>query len=324
MKKLVSILILSVVLYSCNNNSQKSAAAATDSTGIKPAVALKSSEVDGLWTGIFSNSAEDEATQKKADAFEKAYYEKLYGTQKEGEEYEGDYDAIMDVKVIPAELRKAYYMEPLNGYYARRAPNKISLIIDGITEAGELNGRSICAGNERPVKGMLEKANDGYKATLKEPGDDKNDGTFNVSFYTAAKKLTGSWQSQSGDVKPIMLTKANFKYDAKAGEITGFRQKNKDGAYLEFKKNPSTDLLTTADVENLTRPEISILRNLIFARHGYTFASAAFRNYFERDEWYVPYKKDIRSDLTDTEKKNADKLKSYEKYAADTYDEFGR
>lgn len=144
-----------------------------------------------------------------------------------------------------------------------------------------------------------------------------------MSFYPAAKKLTGSWQSQSGDIKPLMLARTDFKYDAKAGEIGGFRQKNADG-YLELKKDPSADLLTTADVENLTKPELSILRNLIFARHGYTFSSAAFRNYFERNEWYIPYKKDIRSDLTDLEKKNADKLKSYEKYAADTYDEFGR
>lgn len=321
MKKIALFFTLFIALYSCSNNSSKSSAAASDSTGVKSAAAVKSSEVDGLWTGIFSNSAEDEALQQKTDDFEKAYYQKLYGSANE-EESEGE-DVITDEKIIPAALKKAYYIEPLNGYFARRAPNKISLVIDGITDAGELTGRSVCAGNERPVKGKLEKTSDGYKATLREPGDDKNDGTFNVSFYPAAKKLSGSWQSQSGNVKPIMLTKTDFKYDAKAGEITGFRQKNKDG-YLEFKKNPSTDLLTTADVENLTRPEISILRNLIFARHGYTFASPAFRNYFERNDWYVPYKKDIRNDLSDTEKKNADKLKNYEKYAADTYDEFGR
>lgn len=83
-------------------------------------------------------------------------------------------------------------------------------------------------------------------------------------------------------------------------------------------------MLTTKDVENLTRPELSILRNLVFARHGYTFQNAAYRNYFERYEWYTPYKKDIRNDLTEIEKKNTDKLKSYEKYASNAYDEFGR
>lgn len=173
MKKIIPLFILSVALYSCSNNSQKPAASAPDSTAVKSEAVVKSSEVDGLWTGTFSNSAEDEAMQQKADAFEKAYYEKLYGPQKEDEEYAGDYDVITDAKAIPAELKKAYYMEPLNGYYARRAPNKVSLVIDGITASGELSGRSVCAGNERPVKGMLEKTNDGYKATLKEPGDDK-------------------------------------------------------------------------------------------------------------------------------------------------------
>lgn len=322
MKKIVPLFLLCSVLFACKNNSSKVTATASDSsTSITSVSNLTTSELDGLWTGIFSPSAEDETLQTKADAFEKSYYKKLYGNVPEDEMSEEE--VITDAGLIPAELKKAYYMEPLNGYFARRGPNKISLVIEGTDAAGNLVGKSICAGNERALKGKATKTADGYTAELKEPGDDKNDGVFNVTFYPSAKKLSGSWRSQTGDIKPLMLSKADFTYDADAGEIGGFRQKNKD-EYIEFNKNPSRVLLTTADVENLTKPELSILRNLIFARHGYTFAGAAFRNYFERNEWYIPYKKDIRNDLTEIEKKNADKLKSYEKYAADTYDEFGR
>lgn len=315
---------MALSVAACHDKAPKADLISATDTAVAPV--LKPSGVDGLWTGVFSSSPADEALKKKAEAFEAAYYKKLDAANGNSEEYEGENenDVIMNPKLIPADVRPAYYMEPLNGYYSLRSANKVSVVIDGIADNGEINGRSVCAGNERILKGKYEKTDDGFSAELKEPGDDKNDGVFSIRFYNTSGKATGSWKSNAtGDTKTFMLEKKDFSYDPAAGNIEAFRQA-KAGGYLEFKKNPSVDLLTTADVENLTKPELSILRNLIFARHGYTFGNASFRNYFERSEWYVPYKKDIRTDLTDLEKKNADKLKSYEKYASDAYDEFGR
>ena len=320
MQKLITLCALCFIVYSCNNKTATADFKGTDTTAaLQAAPVAKASEIDGLWTGVFGSSAADTILQNKASAFAEAYYKKLNGS---GDE-EGEGEEITDIKLIPAELRPAYYMEPLNGYYALRSANKITVIINGIDEAGQLTGTSVCAGNERPLKGTYTKTGSGFEAELKEPGDDKNDGIFHLAFSPASGKVTGTWTSLTGNTKSCELEKKEFKYDPEAGSVEGFRQKNKDG-YIAFKKNPSTDLLKTADVENLTRPELTILRNLIYARHGYTFASASFRNYFESQDWYIPYRKDIRSDLTEKEKLNAEKLKSFEKYASAAYDEFGR
>ncbi len=320
MQKLITLCALCIIVYSCNNKTTTADIKGTDTAAVaKPEPVAKSSEIDGLWTGIFGSSPADTILQKKAAAFADAYYKKMNTGDEDGEGEE-----ITDIKLIPAELRPAYYMEPLNGYYTLRGPNKISVIINGIDEAGELTGTSVCAGNERPLKGTYTKAGSEFRADLKEPGDDKNDGVFHLNFSPASGKVTGSWTSLTGNTKACELEKKEFKYDPEVGSIAGFRPKNSKEGYLEFKKNPSTDLLKTTDVENLSKPELTILRNLIYARHGYTFASASFRNYFENQEWYIPYRKDIRTDLTEREKLNAEKLKSFEKYASAAYDEFGR
>ena len=319
MQKLIALCALCFILYSCNNKTATVEIKGTDTTAVKPQPVAKASEIDGLWTGVFGSSAVDSLLQKKAADFETAYYKKMNGSADEGVEGE----EITNINLIPAELRPAYYMEPLNGYFTLRAANKISVIINGIDEAGQLTGTSVCAGSERPLAGAYTKAGGDFRADLKEPGDDKNDGVFHLVFSPSSGKVTGSWTSLTGNTKTCELEKKEFKYDPEAGSVEGFRQKNKDG-YIEFKKNPSTDLLKTTDVENLTRPELTILRNLIYARHGYTFASASFRNYFENQDWYIPYRKDIRTDLTEKEKLNAEKLKSFEKYASAAYDEFGR
>lgn len=322
MKKLISFFACCIIGFSCKNNTSKTIAATkTDNKiGVAEPV-VKVSEIDGLWTGTFDMSTADETLQKKAQDFEEAYYKKKYKYSGD-DEYDSD-ESITNINEIPADLRKAYFMEPLNGYYTWKGSNKVSIIIIGLNNPGQIIGKSVCAGNERMLNGTYNKIKDIFTAELKEPGDDKNDGLFKLDISNTSGKATGTWTSLSGDIKKCDLEKKDFSYSAEAGNIQGFRQKNKDG-YLEFKKNPSVDLLSTIDVENLTKPELAILRNLIFARHGYTFASASFRNYFEREPWYIPLKKDIRADLTELEKKNAEKLKSFEKYASAAYDEFGR
>lgn len=45
--------------------------------------------------------------------------------------------------------------------------------------------------------------------------------------------------------------------------------------------------LSRSVVQTLTRPELSIARNEIFARHGFPFSSKALREYFARKSWYV-------------------------------------
>ena len=91
-----------------------------------------------------------------------------------------------------------------------------------------------------------------------------------------------------------------------------------------YELNASTANLTEKDLKNLRKLDLQILRNTIFARHGYTFKKKNYRQFFNPVEWYVPVTNNIDGQLTDIEKKNIKLLERFEKYAEDNYDTFGR
>lgn len=74
----------------------------------------------------------------------------------------------------------------------------------------------------------------------------------------------------------------------------------------------SERLLGREDVENLSGWELKIIRNEIFARHGYIFKTEEMRNYFKYEKWYVPMYDNVDRMLTDVEKKNIELIKRYE------------
>lgn len=73
--------------------------------------------------------------------------------------------------------------------------------------------------------------------------------------------------------------------------------------------------LTEDDLVDLTSEELSLVRNEIYARHGYIFDNEDFQSYFESKGWYVPlYSKDSFPDdeLNEFEKENAKFIRKYE------------
>ncbi|MBS1518025.1 MAG: YARHG domain-containing protein [Bacteroidetes bacterium] len=78
------------------------------------------------------------------------------------------------------------------------------------------------------------------------------------------------------------------------------------------KNNASVKLLKKKDIENLYKDELEIIRNLIFARHGYIFKS---ENILSRMEWYIPRSENVSDELTEIELKNIELIKRYEPYA---------
>ena len=82
--------------------------------------------------------------------------------------------------------------------------------------------------------------------------------------------------------------------------------------------------MTEADVENHTAEELEIMRNEIYARHGYTFKNKEMRHFFEAQDWYVPIGVDIRSQLTNDEVENIALIYRYEEYYKVNYDDYGR
>lgn len=187
--------------------------------------------------------------------------------------------------------------------------SKITLFIDQM-ENGQIFGYSVCAGNDRPFKGVYTEDGDKITATLKEPGDNKYDGMFELIITKSPLSLSGKWTP----FKPTLssrhytLTRKNFVYNPMAGKYDESSQR----------------LLTSDDVNNLLKDELRYMRNEIYARHGYSFKLKDVRVLFDDQDWYMPISTDVRKKLTTIETANANLIKQFEQYADERYDDYGR
>lgn len=66
------------------------------------------------------------------------------------------------------------------------------------------------------------------------------------------------------------------------------------------------------DIAGMPKGIKRILRNSIFARHGYIFKSEDLKEFFSSFEWYNPTSSDVSSSLSHTDIKNIDFLKAHE------------
>lgn len=68
--------------------------------------------------------------------------------------------------------------------------------------------------------------------------------------------------------------------------------------------------LTYDDIKGLSNRELRIMRNEIYARHGYIFQDAMLRDHFLQKPWYTPQTKNVA--LSNIEQYNVLFIKSYE------------
>lgn len=249
-----------------------------------------------------------------------------------------------------------YFREDTEGYskktiyadegFSWTRENKINISIDKISD-GVVVGHSVVAGNNRPFIGTVRNG----QFVVKEPGSDKYDGEF--KFYISADTLIGKWSAFNNiEIKnrKYSLIKTGFSYNPDI-----MLEKNKTyidwNTFVEKKQieevetneveewvttefasatssiyaiNASNTLLKTEEVENLKKGDLTIIRNTIYARHGYSFKNRPLRVFFDAQAWYIPVHADIKSDFTDIEKANIKLLLRYEKNALEYYDYFGR
>ncbi|MGB1241782.1 MAG: YARHG domain-containing protein [Chitinophagales bacterium] len=240
---------------------------------------------------------------------------------------EGYYVGMFDAKEYKENKRPSY-------------SNKITFSIDSLSE-NKIFGHSIVAGNMRPFEGEFAHKNGVITTTCKEPGDDKYDGVFRFNVFTKTDKIEGTWESYDTNLavtkRSYNLGKRGFSYDSKLelpekvsfnGMYDSYDMENriverptKDVLTL----NASAQLLKKVDVENMYKADLEIIRNSIYARHGYSFKNRRMRYVFDDYvDWYMPIKTNILADLTELEKKNIELLKRYEGHAEKYYDTFGR
>ncbi|WP_298314972.1 YARHG domain-containing protein [uncultured Aquimarina sp.] len=228
--------------------------------------------------------------------------------------------------------------------------NKINLSINHVKN-DSIFGHSVVAGNARPFQGIIDITT--FKAKVVEPGDDKYDGIFEFFIYPKNKSLKGTWVAYNSKLavseRKYKLSRKKFTYNQDQQLVT-FSETEEDGymddvfaelysddnsnqdepeseyATIEsLRVNASNTMLTDKDLENLYQGDLEIIRNSIYARHGYSFKNRRMRYFFDSQiDWYIPVSTDVRSQLTDLEKKNIDLIKRYEQHAERYYDYFGR
>ena len=250
------------------------------------------------------------------------------------------YDSIV-------ETDKGFFIEKSYSLMNR----KITFSIDEIKE-DSIFGHSIVAGNISPFKGVLKQNHAAINFKVEEFLKSKYDGTFEMYVLKKDTILDGNWSAYNPkDVKiakrKCKLQKKKFEYNVENKIKYSFKYTDKsnkikytdtiDGELEEyedyefysttekvFEKNASKELLEKDFVANLTKADIFILRNSIFARHGFAFRDKQLRIYFESFDWYMPVFGDVKDDLTEIEKQNIDLLLRYEQNATEYYDTFGR
>lgn len=223
---------------------------------------------------------------------------------------------------------------------------KINISIDRI-EGEKIEGHSVVAGNYRPFSGSIKKDSGRYFVEVKEPGDHPNDGMF--KFQMNDTMLYGTWTAynRKDSVQRIYeLKRRIFKYDPNImleNIRTYVDYKKSREAYIKFSEedsfladyhatstekiyevNASNTILSDDDVSNLKKGDLLIIRNAVYARHGYSFKNKALRIFFDAQDWYIPVNSDIKDELTETEKSNIQLLMAFEKNAEEYYDYFGR
>ena len=217
--------------------------------------------------------------------------------------------------------------------------NRINISLDSIV-GDQLYGHSVVAGNDRPFQGPWKVEGNLFSAEAKEPGDDRYDGVFKITVALGTKTMNGTWKSYKKlpvSNRSYKLKRKFFNYDAAADlpETVGWTELydvydyyDEEGEFLTedvLKYNASKEKLRKEDIENMYKGDLEIIRNAIYARHGYSFKNRKIRFIFDRHvDWYIPVSTDVRGQLTALEKENEALLKRYENHADRYYDVFGR
>lgn len=236
--------------------------------------------------------------------------------------------------------------------------DKISINLKSFAE-GKVEAQGIIYGQKLLLHGNYKEEGNGFKINLFRGGETNRIHIFNMTL--ANDRLIGTYAANKTEtLKRVELKHNVFKYDSAvmlvgSSELvdwdnpkkeetpkTKSKAKAKKESEDEFEKtvrsrpqyrytseeietvNASTTKLTEAELKNFTKFDLEILRNTIYARHGYAFKKEFLRDLFNNTDWYTAISDNVDSELTALEKQNIALLTRMEKYAEDHYSYFGR
>ena len=70
----------------------------------------------------------------------------------------------------------------------------------------------------------------------------------------------------------------------------------------------SSRIISESELTGMSKSELDIMRNEVFAEYGYIFRTKKWKEYFEKQDWYNPSYDDVTDKLTIIEKINTKKI----------------
>ena len=132
-------------------------------------------------------------------------------------------------------------------------------------------------------------------------------------------------QSEADELKKKELDLKEKELDLKEKELQQQKERSEQpqqrqesntdyyrGGYGRFPEG-SDRYLNTSELYRLSQWDLKVMRNEIFARHGYIFQTQEMRDYFLKQRWYEPRYNDVNNMLSKIEKENVDLIKQFER-----------
>jgi hypothetical protein len=85
------------------------------------------------------------------------------------------------------------------------------------------------------------------------------------------------------------------------------------GGTVRYEPIGAQRTLSTSDLSGLSKWQLDVLRNEIYAAHGRTFERSDLQNYFDRQTWYTRDSGFSEARLSSLEKRNAEFIAKYQK-----------
>jgi membrane-associated protein TcaA len=139
------------------------------------------------------------------------------------------------------------------------------------------------------------------KASYKEDGKTNEDAiTVTLTGTKATTEVALNIQPREEEVKEKTVIKEVIREVPVSSGYSYYLLPYSSYSYINY-----------SDIAGLSKKELRLARNEIYARHGYIFQSDDLRSYFNSQDWYVP-DPSYNGDLSSVEKNNVDFIKSYE------------
>lgn len=160
-------------------------------------------------------------------------------------------------------------------------------------DGNQVKGSSTCYWPSKAVtagfSGSFNKET-GLMELYEEQG--RGSGKFIGTVTDMGKNISGNWFRYSDNTRYVW----NLE---KSGKENSYNN-NIPGKYPEI----SLRLLVYDDLRNLNSWEKRIMKNEIYARHGYIFKTGELYDYFSKQEWYNPRFDNVEDMLSNFEKEN--------------------